>query len=374
MAKFCGKCGSPTDSATGLCPICDRDRLNSLSGGTAAATPTSYCPVCGNVINAQNGLCSNPNCSTVKGKASTDSAPAENSESKPKKSKSKSATTITTILLSICLFFTSLFSIIIIDVRNALDEDNVEGLLDNIKATDLLDSAGSASNNDLMRFYNSLKRKLGIEMTDDRLNNFIEKSTVKEFVAEKIADFFEDFYEDEGKLKITYREVSTLLKRNSKVINEEFGVHLYNSELEMIADWIFADKEILIIDSQTLKDETPVIYYGLHIGFSYITMTVFLLLSALIIFFMIKNSASQGSCGIGVNLIVLGAPLTLVAVLAAWLPNLWSNVCGGSFIGILAGNFFAVNGLIGFAVFAVGIAVLVARGLIKRRTINKLKE
>lgn len=27
MAKFCGKCGSKLDEATGLCPNCDADKL-----------------------------------------------------------------------------------------------------------------------------------------------------------------------------------------------------------------------------------------------------------------------------------------------------------------------------------------------------------
>lgn len=342
MANFCGKCGSATDRATGLCPICDRDRLNAIRNSTPATTDT---PI--------------------------SSASAEKVESKPKKGKTKATTILITILLSICLFITSFFAIIILEVRSTFDEDKIEGLLDNVQATRLLDNVGTTSNNALIRFYNILKRNHGIEMTDFHLNNFIEKSTIKKFFAEKLADFFENFYEDEGELKITYREISSLLKRNSKIINEEFDILLYDNELEIIADWIFEDTEIIITDSKTLKSESPLIYYGLHIGFSYITMTVFFLLSILIIFFMIKNNASQSGCSISIVFIVLGAPLTLIATLAACFPTLWNNVCSNSLVGILAGNFAAVNALISFAVLALGILVLVIHRLQKRRSKNK---
>ena len=30
MAKFCGKCGSKLDEATGLCPNCDSDKLKKM--------------------------------------------------------------------------------------------------------------------------------------------------------------------------------------------------------------------------------------------------------------------------------------------------------------------------------------------------------
>ncbi len=376
MANFCGKCGTGLDTATGLCPNCDREQLDAMVTQNVAPNTSNFCLYCGSSIDKQTGLCPNPNCSSNNNGADAyiASAPQETVESKPKKSKPTALTTVITILLSICLFITSFFAIVIFDVRNAVKEDNVEKLLDNIQATDLLDSTKSATNSDLDRFYNNMSSKHGIEMADHQLNNFVNRSTVKEFIADKIGDFCEDFFEDEAELKITKREVVNLLQRNSTVIKDEFGVYLMDSELQEIADWIFNEDELVIIDTATLKNSTPALYYILTIGFSYVTMAVFIILSALIIFFMIKNSFSQAVCGVGIDFIIFGGLTGLVAMLAAWITPLWETICADSFIGMIIGNFMAVNALISVILLVLGIAMLVIRGLIIKHRANKQGE
>ena len=374
MANFCGKCGTGLDTATGLCPNCDREQLNAMATENVVTSTSNFCPYCGSTINQQTGMCPNPNCSNGGTDAFVASVPQDTVESKPKKNKPTALTTIITILLSICLFITSLFAIVIYDVRNAVKDDNVESLLDNIQATDLLDNTKFATNNDLDRFYNNMSSKYGIEMADHQLNNFIDRSTVKEFIADKVADFCEDFFDDDAELKITKREVVNLLQRNSSVIKDEFGVYLMDSEIQEIADWIFNEDELVIISSTTLKDSSPALYYILTIGFSYVTMAVFIILSALIIFFMIKNSLSQAACGIGIDFIIWGGLSGLVAMLAAWITPLWETICGDSFIGMIAGNFMAVNALISVILLVLGVALLVTRGLIIKHRAKKQGE
>ncbi len=319
MANFCGKCGAGLDSATGLCPNCN-------NGQTDVA-----------------------------------SVRKDTVESNPKKSKPKSLTTLITILLSISLFLTLLFSMVIFDVRNAVKDDNVEKLLDNVQATDLLAGTESATNAELRRFYTRMKIRHDVEMTDQQLDNFVNRSTVKEFIADEIADFTEDFFEGDAKLKITKRQVVNLLRENSRVIEDELDVYLTNDELQEIANWIFDGDELVIIDTSNLKEDAPAVYYILTIGLSYMTMTVFLILSALIIFFMIKNSFSQAVCGIGIDFIVFGGLTGLVAMLAAWISPLWELICADSFIGIIIGNFMAVNALISVLLLVLGVAMLIIR-------------
>lgn len=328
MANFCGKCGAGLDTETGLCPNCDKEQLDAVT--------------------AQKVV-----------------------ESEPKRRKSKALTTTITILLSTFLFFTLLFTIAIGGARNTVKEGNATKMLDNIQVTDLLDITPSATHDDLQRFYSYMDRKYGIEMTDRQFNDFINKSTVKEFMADKVSDFSEDFFEDDAELTITKRELVSLLKENSSVMEDEFEVSLTNSELREIADWIFSRDELVIIDTTMLKDRVPALYYISSIGFSYVTMAAFIILSVLIIFLMMKNSISQAVCAVGIEFVILGGVTGLGAMLAAWLTPLWKIICADSFMGMMFGNFMAVNVWISLILFVLGIAMLVIRGLVIKHRAKK---
>ena len=362
MGNFCDKCGTSLDTATGLCPNCDNFNV--------VTNISNFCPYCGSTMDKQTGMCVNPNCKNGETDAFSPSVPQNTVKSKQKKNKPKALTTVITILLSIFLFITSFFAIVIYDVRNAVKDDNVEKLLDNIQAVDLLDATKAVAHRDLEQFYNRLSSSYGIEMADYQLNNFINRSTVKPFVAHKVSDFCEDFFEDEGELSITKREVVNLLQRNSSVIKDEFGVYLMDSEMEEIADWIFNEDEIVIIDTRDLKDNAPALYYLLSIGLSYVTMASFIILSGLIIFFMIRNSLSQAVCAIGIDVIIFGALTGCVALLAVGLTPLWEMICADSFIGIIIGNVVALNALISIVLLILGVALLVTRTLILKRLQN----
>ena len=52
MAKFCIKCGSPTDPETGLCPNCDAVKEEPIQA------PSKFCTVCGSSKN-EAGVCLN---------------------------------------------------------------------------------------------------------------------------------------------------------------------------------------------------------------------------------------------------------------------------------------------------------------------------
>ncbi len=59
MAKFCGKCGTPLDEETGLCPKCDEEKLIALQQEKQVVYKKRFCTRCGSNLDA-NGLC--PNC------------------------------------------------------------------------------------------------------------------------------------------------------------------------------------------------------------------------------------------------------------------------------------------------------------------------
>lgn len=327
MANFCGKCGTALDANTGLCPNCDRKQSEGIATENAAV-------------------------------------------SKPK-NKSKTLTTIFTILLSVCLFITSLLSIVIYDVRNAVKEDNLKKMLDDVQAVDVIDDTGMVSDSDLERFYELLDKKYDIEMSDRELDSFIDDSTIKPFIADKIADFCEEFFEGDAELKIRKSEIVRLIEKNRDVIGDEFGVYLWEEDIYDIAEWITPLDEVVLVDSTYLEDNIPAVYYISNIGLSYVTMTVLLVLSALIIFFMIKNSWSQALCGVGIDFVIIGGLFGLVAMFAVWITPLWNLMWGNSLISALVGEFMAINAVAGIVLLVLGIVMLVLRGLIKKYLVKK---
>ncbi len=334
MDKFCGKCGSAIDTMTGLCPNCDREKLNSTVGNSnlntvvnTVATPT-FQKVAVNV---------------------------------PKK-KHNVAKSFLMVALSICLFFTSLFSVIIFDARNTFD--NTDKLLDNIDATDFLDSAGLASDYKINEFYAFLLERFGFEISDRRLDNFINRSEFKEFFADEIEDFVEDMFEGRAKLVITKKELVELIEDNNDIIEEEFGRQLNYGEVLRVADWVFEGDELKIIDSKTLKNDAPVAYYTLTVGFSYTTLIILGLLSAIIIFVLIKMSLSKSLISLGVVFMILGFFGSLLVLIAS---PICEAIGAEKVICTVVGNLFALNLAPSIVLLVLGIALLVVRKYVLKR-------
>ncbi len=59
MAKFCGKCGTPLDEETGLCPKCDEEKLIASQKEKQVVYKKKFCTRCGSDLD-ESGLC--PRC------------------------------------------------------------------------------------------------------------------------------------------------------------------------------------------------------------------------------------------------------------------------------------------------------------------------
>ncbi len=330
MDKFCGECGAQVDTVTGLCPNCNGKKIADIHNKNQVTAATEKLIVI---------------------------------EDKPKKKRSKASTTIITVVLSICLFLTSFLSMVIYDVRNVAKEDNVEKLLDNVEIVDLLDEYNGISYKDLAEFYGMLRERYGLEATSAKLDSFIDRSDMKKIVAEKVAGFCEDLFDGKGRAKIviTSSEALTFLTGNSDIIYDEFGTYLNNYKIAEIVDWIFGGEDKITISEKDIDSDLLLV---LKYSLSYVTMAIFIVLSAVIIFFMIRNNLLQGLCAIGIDFVVLGALTSGFALLAAVMAPIWrSNQAN---IYMMVGNFMKINVLLSVILLVVGVALIVIRALIKR--------
>lgn len=123
---------------------------------------------------------------------------------------------------------------------------------------DILSGGADAENvNALVTFlYETLQARSEepLPITEEQLQNFIEKSTVSDYLSEKLAGYAEDFINGTENTTITTDEVMTLLEENKTLIHQEFGVEI-TPEMEQ---QITATVEKVVVEqdiSATIRNE-----------------------------------------------------------------------------------------------------------------------
>lgn len=359
MANFCGKCGSPVEKETGLCPICDSEKLHSIKN-----TPR-FCPDCGGAVDKLTGMCTN--CAKNQESSSSEPKKPENKKQKhKKKGGSYSAlTSIASVLLSLCLFVSLLCVLLIHSVRNTLTYDNAEKLFDNVEIVDILKSAHIVEEDKLNRFYAYAKLKYNVDVTDEKLDSFINRSTVKSFAAAKLSAFFDDFFDGEAEIVLSKREVISLIKSNDDIIEDKFGIRITDVQAGEIADALFRENQIMLVSSEKMKETQPTLYYSLKITLSHTTMAILLIISIVLMLIMIYNSVSQAVRGTAIDCIVLGMAGILVVLIGYFAP-LGNVVPFGTNVAVLLGNVFTVNHSVYIGLVIFGIVLLIARKLVSK--------
>lgn len=397
MANFCMKCGTPLDTR-GLCPHCDIPAKPTFC--TKCGTPLGAdgrCPHCDApampvtpvdtdaptvLLSEEEGatvpLSEDPGATVLLSDTAVVTAeqaapvwePMNPPEAKPAK-KGSAITAIVTVLLSLCLFITTTTAVGVLTVRHTISEGGMENLAEQVDIAEMLKTTGAANGETFDTFYQRLERDYGAQLDDEKLGELLEDSTVPEYVADKISDFADDFFAGEAELVVTKDEMVDLLWENRELIEEEIPDdvqrdRLYQEDCEVIADWMFNGEDFVLLSTDDLRDDVPVLYQSISIGLSYLVMAFFLVLSALILFAMCRNSLSQAAIGSGTVFILLGGMASLAAAVVAWIPGLWASVAGQSPVLSLLGSVLVINAPTFVIMLAVGILLLVLRAVIQR--------
>ena len=134
------------------------------------------------------------------------------------------------VLLSIVLFSTLLVGIVIYDGKELLNPDNLYTLLDQLESEDYEDNELLlAVQNEMVYWVNELfTHEYGsyYHLERDDIVDFLEESTVNQFLAEKAAGYVRDILEDTRKTKVTTRELKKLYKENRDLMEEELGINI----------------------------------------------------------------------------------------------------------------------------------------------------
>ena len=142
---------------------------------------------------------------------------------------------IATVILCIALFAATLVTMLVADVKVATNKDNLQNLIKQTLSapaqqmelrpmslaagTDVQVNAADGSLSDaLVDFaFESLKEVVSdeMELSYDTVKQFIENSTVKDFIAEKSASIISDIYTGENTTNISTEEITKLLNENN---------------------------------------------------------------------------------------------------------------------------------------------------------------
>lgn len=99
--------------------------------------------------------------------------------------------------------------------------------------------SGSGENNAVMdMLYNTLQEMLGEDVNVDRskLEEFVENSTVADFIAEKTAGLAEDIINGTEETQITAEDMIRLVEENKAAIEQSFGVTITEEQMTQIRD------------------------------------------------------------------------------------------------------------------------------------------
>ena len=177
---------------------------------------------------------------------------------------------IVSFLLCLVLFASTLVTMLVADVKVATNKDNLQSLIKQTLSAPVQQitlgpvSAAAGADADisvggvdlsgmLVEFaYEALKEQAGDELplTVEELTEFVEKSTIKDFISEKSAAIISDIYTGENTVNISSQEVEQLLTENKEVIEEYFDVEL---DTEMIQQVNQAIDEIPVM--QQIREE-----------------------------------------------------------------------------------------------------------------------
>ncbi len=262
---------------------------------------------------------------------------------------------IITVLLAVTLFIVSSLAFGINGIRNMFKEDNVEDLLKNVDIGAFMADDLGFDDVDTEELYDFLSQEYGIEANNRKLQNFIEESTVPEYIAEKVSRFVERSLERRARLVVTEEDIEELIDENIELIEDEFDTKLNRQEVRRISDWMIKGDELVIVNTRDLEEDNGKILDTIRNIFSGGTVIMLLIISVLIIIGMIFNNMPQAISSVGIVAIFQGAVSLVVTLLGALIASFFSSAIDTLIINVVKMNLFFYVALI---IFGIGLLLL----------------
>ncbi len=248
--------------------------------------------------------------------------------------------------------------------------------------------------------YDALADDFGDQLTVDlaTVKEFVERSTLDDFLVEKVAIMINDAYTGEQTVTLTPEEIRAAIEENAALIEEYFGVAV---DAQVIADVtsVIEDNEYVerietegiiniilnpngdtpsegmdnpnSVDTQQIQNTIDTVRSILSKETVLLCAGISLLLIVLILLVNMKQIWA-GLNAVGITLMVAALP-AVVLTLAVWLvPAGWAQKLGlFSIIEVLLREVVNINSIVCFGVFGFGLLLLIA-GIVTK-SINSKK-
>lgn len=280
-----------------------------------------------------------------------------------------------------------------------LDMDDISGIIGeggNVDIGDIpTDIITNQDSNALIDWiYNMVDEATEEELpfTQEQLHEFVEESTVMDYVSEKLAGFAEDILNGTENTQITTEELTKLLEENEQLIEEKLDVEVtpeIREELEKVAEEIVVQGDINntiretvntaleeatvgvggvslteILEIVRMVTADPVMYAGIGVC----VLLILLLLAAN--YYNLPAALTWAAVPCILMGLILSAPVAAIqfapAALTAALPDLGSYISlVRGFVGALAPVHYGLLSL-GFAMLLASIAWRIIRSIVRR--------
>lgn len=319
---------------------------------------------------------------------------------------------VLTVLLCFLLFFTALACTVVLDIRLSTSERNIRRIVKTALSAPV-DRPGirflpaarlpmsrlalswapepdiTESDNELIAWIcQTLEERYGgrLNINAEQIRNFVEKSTLKDFLSDKSAEYVTDLLNGTEKAGITDEEINRLLDENAALIEAEFDIPLTDEVRDYVMDLAQEQDVNTIIRERvigsvrnmpigpsnptaggtaapenqttvadvlnTLRDSTSWLVFGL--------LTALLLAICAGLFFTTGRSIVKTLRYAGIPVLVLGILLALPTLGLQLLTGVFLSGVAGRVAGVILGMTAAVH----YSVLALGIILLVAAGIV----------
>lgn len=417
-AAFCGRCGAqkaapppPTVPAEPVIipepgPIVapEPETIQEPAPEPIQVTPplSAFCAQCGAPVPQGQPLCAACMIQNAQAKPIVLEPLPPKKEKKPRKHRSVPSASMRIVLricsslLSLLLFFSILATAVVADMRQLMDVENLEEVVSEaldgsittgpVLAIGVRGSRDGADEQDEETtseieltdlIYDILGDAFGneLDMSQEEMETFIQRSTANELLAEKTASFLSDFINGTESTQITADEVIDLIEDNKELLEEICGVDLDRRKLKEVKSNVrdyFENNDI----SQMIQQDIIVRARGITLGSGYtvgdamdglkavtslqtmlilIGIDLFLMLALFFTNWMRLHAALNW---IGSTLMSAGGLLSLPVLVLQFVPKLLTDALGTEVGGMIA----SLVGLIGpvhYIIFLLGLAFLI---------------
>ena len=220
-----------------------------------------------------------------------------------------------------------------------------------------------------------------LPVTPEQIENFVEQSTIKDFIAEKVAGMVGDFYTGNITTTITMEEITQLVEENKALIQSELGIEITEEHTEALKQ-IVEDTGILeqvqeqgimgILGSvggglmdPGMMQQMQQIQMAVEIVRQVTSYTaiaavglIFLALAA-ILFCTTQFSWPATLADCGVVLMLASAIFVIPSTVFTNSPELVTELLGNPMLVKLAQTFFNATAGVNYGAFGVGVGLIV---------------